>query len=228
MEVWGLINITKSNELVFKWILNFVAKAIIDQAETEVIVRPNSALPLAHLAFTILHEFPEFEYYLNARFVKKCPYIIGYTCAIDSEEGRKRMGWKRTSDNKWEDDVKYDERMGGIVIVWAVMTRLTDYNLQLTLYSLPASWTFLARVANLNQQLLSNTHFTVLGNWWEACSAQFSGAYGSQSKKLLHVIVSQLTDVVANRKFPSAARLRILGEDWMQRGQIESLKQMEP
>ncbi|KAK6890134.1 mRNA export factor GLE1 [Candida tropicalis] len=227
-EVLELIKPTKADELVFKWILNFVAKAIIDQAETEVIVRPNSALPLAHLAFTILHTFPEFEYFLNARFIKKCPYIIGYTCSIDSEEGRKRMGWKRTSDNKWEDEVKYDERMGGIVSVWSVMTRLTDYNLQLPLYNIGSSWTFLARIANLDQQLLSNTHFAILGNWWEACAAQFANAYGGQSKKLLFVVVTQLTDVVANKKFPSAARLRILGEDWQQRGRMESLKEMEP
>ncbi|RCK54603.1 Nucleoporin GLE1 [Candida viswanathii] len=226
-EVVDLIKATKVDALVFNWTLNFVAKAIIDQAETEVIVRPNSALPLAHLAYTILHEFQEFAYYLDARFIKKCPYIIGYTCAIDSEEGRKRMGWKRTTDNKWEDDAKYDERMGGITTVWAVMTRLTDYNLKLPLYSMAASWTFLARIANLNQLLLSNVHFAILGNWWEACAAQFVAAYGKQSEKLMYVIVTALTDVVANRKLPSAARLRILGEDWVKTGRIESLKEME-
>ncbi|KAL6452751.1 GLE1 mRNA export factor GLE1 [Candida maltosa Xu316] len=226
-EVIEMVNVTKSNELVYKWILNFIAKAIIDQAETEVIVRPNSALPLGQLACVLLNTFPEFEYYLNARFIKKSPYIIGYTCAIDSEEGRLRMGWKRTSDNKWEDDVKYDERIGGIVTVWAVMTTITDYQPQKPMYCAEASWKFLARMGNLNQSLLANAHFAVLGNWWEAAGTQFLNIYGTQARKLMCVIVTQLTDVVANKKYPSAARLRIFGDEWITQGKIETLKQME-
>ena len=73
-EVIGMIKAVETNALVFKWVLNFTAKAIIDQAETEVIVRPNSAVPLAKLAYAILQEIPDFEYYLNARFIKVSIY----------------------------------------------------------------------------------------------------------------------------------------------------------
>lgn len=226
-EVIALIKAVESNALAFKWVLNFTAKAIIDQAETEVIVRPNSAVPLAKLAYALLQTFPEFEYYLNARFIKKCPYIIGYNCSIDSEEGRERMGWKRPDGSKWEEETKYDERMGGIVSVWAAMTTITNHGSQKLLYSFESAWQFLARTANLPVNMLINTHFTILGNWWEAAGASFLPVYGKQSQKLMYVVAVQLTNAVASKKFPSGARLSIMGEEWVTKGRIQSLKAME-
>ncbi|EGW32977.1 uncharacterized protein SPAPADRAFT_137172 [Spathaspora passalidarum NRRL Y-27907] len=226
-EVVHLITQTKSDDLAFNWILNFVAKAVVDQAETEIIVHATQAIPLAKLAYSLLVEFPEFEYYLSARFVKKCPYIIGYTCDISTEEGRKRMGWK-FRDGKWEDAVKYDERVAGICTVWSVMSRLTDFPQQIPFYSFEATWKFLARMGNTELDLLSNTHFAILSNWWECAGKFFSSRFGRQSQKLMMVLVADLTNAVADRKYPSAVRLRIMGEEWLQHGKIESIKEMEP
>lgn len=225
MEVYNLVVPTQSNELVYKWILNFIAKAIIDQAETEVIVRPFAARPLAALAYFLLEKFPDFEYFLTARFIKKCPYILGYTCSIDSEEGRKRMGWKRNQDNKWEDDVKYDERVGGICTVWSVMTHQS--NTQIGIYSHTSSWKFVARILNTDKNLIRNTHFELLANWWEATGGAFANEYGNQSRKLMFAMVGAFVDAVASKRFPAAARLRLLGEEWQTRGTIQGLKQME-
>lgn len=225
MEVYNLVIPTQSNELVYKWILNFIAKAIIDQAETEVIVRPFAARPLAILAYFLLEKFPEFEYFLTARFIKKCPYILGYSCSIDSEEGRKRMGWKRNQDNKWEDDVKYDERVGGICTVWSVMTH--ESPAQIGIYSHRSSWQFVARILNTDLNLIRNTHFELLANWWEAVGGEFENEYGYQSKKLMFAMVGAFVDAVASKRFPAAARLRLLGEEWQTKGMIQGLKQME-
>lgn len=116
-EVTQFIQMAKSNELAFKWILNFVAKAVVDQAEKEVTVKPTAALPFRfRLTYQLLISFPEFEYYLTARFIKKCPYIIGYSSTIETEAGRLRMGYKRTN-NQWEDSGKYAERVSGICTV---------------------------------------------------------------------------------------------------------------
>lgn len=224
-EVIQFINLTKENELAYKWILNFVAKAIVDQAETEVIVKPTAALPLARLTYSLLSHFPEFSYYLIARFVKKCPYLIGYTCTIDTEEGRTRMGYKRRN-NQWEDSVKYDERVSGICTVWAVLTRLSDKG-QLDEYSFQASWKFLARILNTDLQLITNTHFAIVANWWEAAAAQFLTTYGNQSQKLLVTLVRDWPLAVSDKKFPAAARLLILGEEWGKSNRITSLKEME-
>jgi len=224
-EVVQYIQMAQGNELAYKWIMNFVAKAIIDQAETEVIVKPTAALPLARLSYQLLLTFPEFEYYLTARFVKKCPYIIGYSCTIETEEGRLRMGYKR-KDNQWEDPVKYDERVSGICTVWSVMTRLTEFP-QHPKYSFEASWSFLARLLNTDKKLLTNTHFAVTANWWDGAANNFLPKYGKQSQKLLSSVIQDWPLSVSDKKFPAAARLLILGEDWMNHNKIESLKEME-
>jgi nucleoporin GLE1 len=224
-EVIQYIQMAQGNELAYKWIMNFVAKAIVDQAETEVIVKPTAALPLARLSYQLLLTFPEFEYYLTARFVKKCPYIIGYSCTIETEEGRLRMGYKR-KDNQWEDSVKYDERVSGICTVWSVMTRLTEFP-QHPKYSFEASWSFLARLLNTDKNLLTNTHFAVTANWWDGTANNFLPKYGKQSQKLLRSVIHDWPLSVSENKFPAAARLLILGEDWMNHNRIESLKEME-
>lgn len=234
-EVIALIQESRGaqNELVFSWILNYVAKAIVLQAETEVTVKLSAALPLARLSRSILATFgQEFGSFLKARIIKKCPFVIGYTCAIDSEQGRKRMGWRRSEAGAWEDDVKYDERVAGVCTVWAVMTRLgatdalTAAAVADDFFCMRASWSFAARVANTDRQLLTNAHFVCLGNWWEACCVQIVQQFQRQGQKLCRVVAFDLTASVADMKLPGAARLLILGEDF-QNGKIEQIKEME-
>ncbi|KAI3407172.2 hypothetical protein KGF56_000012 [Candida oxycetoniae] len=227
-EVITLVEPVKADELAYKWILNFMAKAIVHQAETEVIVRPFAATPLAHLAYSLLVTFPEFEYFLAARFVKKCPYIIGFTDPMTTVEGRLRMNWKQYEDDQWESDVKYDERVAGICTVWAVMTQFLSGAGKEGLFSEKSSWQFVARILNTDLSLIRNTHFEVLANWWEATAAHFLQVYKRQAVKVLQLMVSQFVDAVADRKYPSAARLRILGEDWIKMNRIEPMKEMEP
>lgn len=216
------------DQLVFKWLLNFVAKAIIDQAETEVVTSPNMAVPLGMLAMKLLLSFPQLEYYLTARFVKKCPYILGYNCSIDTENGRYNMGWKRRDQN-WEDEVKYEERVSGIASVWAVMTTLApkDLSSEFWFYSMSNCWSFVARLLNLDSSLLLSTHFSIAANWWEAGAEHFANTYGKQAHKLLITLLTEWPLSVSNQKFAGAARLLIIGEEFMKTGKFEKLKPME-
>lgn len=224
-ELSSLVEQAKATgELGYKWILNFIAKAIVDQCETEVTVKPAASLPLARLAYRILQTYSEFEYFLLARLVKKCPYIIGYTCAIDTEEGRFRMGWRK-QDGKWLDEVKYEERVAGICTMWSVMCRLPEQ--AFVNFSITASWKFLARIANTNLALLINAHFSCLSNWWDASALEFSQMYGKQAAKLMKLVSLELTNKMAEKRFPSAARLLILGEDLFNNNKIETFKEME-
>lgn len=208
----------------YRWLLNFIAKAIVHQAEAEVTVKPTSALPLARLAYSLLRCYPEFELFLSARFIKKCPLIIGYSCSVESEQGRERMGWKRF-DNNWEDEVKYEERVAGICSVWSVMTRLEDQTIDL--YRISSAWVFLARLLNTDKRFLSNVHFACASNWWEACAQQFLRLYGFQGQKLLKLLCVDWPSSVSDKKWASAVRLSILGESWLTNNKVESLKEME-
>lgn len=226
-EVVELIHQSKTQgDAVYRFILNFVAKAVVAQAETEVTVKPSAALPLARLTEKLMATFAELEYYLAARFVKKCPYIIGFTCSIDSEEGRVKMGWKRV-ETKWEQENKYEERVAGICAVWAVLARLPDHK-STTLFTPEAIWQFVARLLNTNFSLISNPHFMVACNWWEAAAAWALHAFGKQGHKLCRALTVDLPQALADKKFPGATALRLLGKEWLEQGSVKSLKEMEP
>ncbi|CCK67930.1 nucleoporin GLE1 KNAG_0A02410 [Huiozyma naganishii CBS 8797] len=217
------------NPLIYPWILNFCAKAIVHQAETEVRVKPESATPLAKLSCFLLQQFPELGELLMARFVKKCPYVIGYTCAIETEKGRSSMGWKRKSDDKWESDTSYDERMAGMMTLFAAITMLPESNQQPVneKWSVVASWQIVARMANLPTASLTNTHFILLGAWWDSCAFEFLGTFGNQADKLLRLVGDALTQSVNEHKFVGAARLRILYEDYVQNRTIKQFQPMD-
>lgn len=212
------VNVVKGHEPAFSFILNFIAKAIVSQAEAEIVVQPNAALPLATLASNILNAFPELHEYLMARLVKKCPLIIGYTCGIDTEEGRYRMGWRR-KESKWEEIDKYDERLAGICSLFAVLTRVNQ-----KFFPISMSWTFLARMGNLDRKLILNVHFFCIANWWESCAKHFIQAYGIQACKLLQVLAFNLTE---GFNFPAATRVRLLGEEGIHPN-IKTIKEMVP
>lgn len=231
-EVITLINETKPNELAFKWIMNFVAKAIVAQSETEVRAHASSSLPLGKLALNLMVEFPELKEFLIARFVKKCPFVIGYTCAIDTEEGRLRMGWKRHDGSKWEDEVSYDERMAGMMTVYSVLTRLpldAKYYNNLE-HPLPISngWIMLARIVNQPNNLLTNAHFMVISSWWEASAFEFTQVYGKQGVKMLNLLWTSWVQSVEDKKLSAAKTLQTIGEDWSQTGKINKFDEMEP
>lgn len=225
-EVADLVNYTKPNPLAYKWILNFIAKAVVAQAEAEVTVKPTAAIPLARLTAYLLNHLEGLDYYLCARFAKKCAFIIGYTCPIDTEEGRVRMGWKR-SDGKWESEVKYEERVGGIATVWAVMARL-DTAQKFAFFSMPAEWKFVARTLNRDKALIGNVHYGIICNWWEAAAANLVQTYNRQAQKMLNLAVGPWAKYGQLKSFPAATRLEILGEDYRTKNTFNLIKDMEP
>lgn len=230
-ELSQLIDDTKSDQLAYLWILNFISKAIVHQAENEVGVKPESSIPLGKLTLFLLIRYSEFKELIMARFVKKCPFTLGYTCKIDTETGRLNMGWKRNSNDKWEDDTTYDERMGGIITLFSVITKLKLPNDMIMTnmhpLSIENSWKLLSRISNTEINLLTNTHFIVIGFWWDSCAIEFLIKYGNQGNKLLNLICNELTDVIKDLKYVGAARLRILYED-MINNDMKSFPEMEP
>lgn len=217
-----------ANEIVYHWVLNFFAKAVVAQAEVETIVSIQTATPLGKLAAMMMVRYEPLKELLLARFVKKCPLVIGYTCAIDTEEGRIRMGWKRKG-GKWEEPNSYSERLSGICAVWTAITiSQVDTAGQPHPYPIENSWRFAARLANTPVELLTDTHFSVMGIWWDVASEIFLNEYGRQGQKLLELIHTKWIAQVAERKYPAALRLLLLGEDWKKEGKLGNLLPLEP
>lgn len=208
-HVLELLRPAMADELAYKCLLNIVAKTLVSQAETEVVVRPAAAVPIATLAVQLMQQFPELDYFLSARVVKKCCFVLGHTCAVDTEQGRVRMGWRR-AHGKWEPEVKYEERVGGICSVWAVMCRL--HPASHPLFSMAAQWRFLARLLNTDAALVANCHFVIVCNWWEASAREFCSVYGRQAHKAVRLALGAWSDVGRQRLYPATTRLEILGE----------------
>jgi nucleoporin GLE1 len=235
-ELTALINQTKATDLAYKWILNFVSKAIVSQAETEVRAKPSSSIPLAKLTLNLLCEFPELKEYLLARFIKKCPYIIGHCVPLTNENedaSFREMAWRK-HDDSWESQVSYDERMGGIATLFCVITRLPiDQRYFSTMkHPLPISnaWVFIARMLNTPRQRLTSTHFMVASAWWEACAREVLLNTGAQGRKLLFAVSHDWCALVSDEKgkYPASNTLQTLGEDWQKEGRVQGLPDMEP
>ncbi|KAK7207711.1 GLE1-like protein-domain-containing protein [Myxozyma melibiosi] len=213
-------------DLAYRYVLNAFSKAVVDQAETETIVSPTSAFPLGTLCIYLMSQHPLLRDLLIARFVKKCPYVIGYTCPINTEEGRIRMGYKRV-DDKWEDETQYCERMGGIMMVWAAMTGMGNATQSVQPYPMIHSWTFAARIMNTPVDQLTNAHYTVAAAWWDLNAQRFLAAYGMQSQKMLTLMWDKWTAAASEKRYPAAARLRLLGETWRDTGNLGIARPME-
>lgn len=234
-EICKLISQTESNDLAFKWILNFVSDAIISQAETEVSVNSHSGLPLAKLTLNLLIIFNDLSYYLLTKFYISCPYLIGYSCSQDTEEGRLRLGWTRDEETKkWESEIQHNERLSGITTLYSIITRLKldsnylNYNPSYTNHPLPInhSWIFLSRMVDIPTSLITETHYVIVGSWWDACASEFLQAYGKQSQKLLALISNEWCSF-DGKSSAGKVRIKLLAEEWQQ-GKMQSIPDMEP
>ena len=74
---------------------------------------------------------------------------------------------------------------------------------------------------------LTETHYTIVGSWWDACASDFLQAYGKQSVKLLLLIANQWTAAANGKACASMVRLKLLGEEWTMNGKIKSFPPME-
>ncbi|CAN6671088.1 mRNA export factor Gle1p [Trichomonascus vanleenenianus] len=219
-EIEAVINEAKAqNELAYRWLLNFLAKSVVQQAEAEVAVKTDAAQPLGILTVQAMVRLEGFTELLIARFIKKCPHLIGYTNPLKTEEQYTLMGWKRR-DDKWEDEGQYSERIGGMVSVWAVIThsKFTEASNRTHPYPISHAWKFLARQLNKDPQYIHSSDFSAVAAWWDISATRFLQAFGKQGEKLLDLAWDAWTDSVKDRKYPSAARLRLLGEEWKKTG----------
>lgn len=234
-----------ANILAYKWILYIFTKLIISQAESEVAVSSKSGLPLSRLAVYVLVRYPHLKEILFAKFMKKCPFILGYTCSIDTVEGRIRMGWKYTNKNSvnktFEAETNYAERLGGIFTLWSLMStvKLGDNQAVVARLGVPQqqlvqplgiskSWIMVSRLLNVDRPLITNAHFYLLCNWVQAAATQFLQAYGNQGSKLLVYLFTDYTQGFTGKDFTAAVKLIALGEEWRNTGKLGSLDPMEP
>lgn len=212
-----------SNQPIYFWGLNFFSKTVLDQAETEVSVSLDRALPLALLCCYMMTTFSDLKDFLIPRFFKKCPFLLGYTCSLGSEKGRNTMGWK-----DGEDPSLYNERMAGITATWATLTSCQPLSPNdVHPYPISHAWKFLSRMLNTPVERLTDGHFAVVGGWWDVSSKVLEKAFGRQGTKILQLICSGWAVSVKDNKFPAAKRLELIGNEF-RTNKFKALKSISP
>ncbi|KAG5438824.1 hypothetical protein PCANB_002544 [Pneumocystis canis] len=198
---------------VYHWILNFLSKAIIKQAETEVTVNLYSAYPLATVCVFLMSNHPDLVDILLARFAKKCPYTIPYLkYNRNTEEGKKALGFYRLKNGKFEEETSYTERQCGIFAVFSAIIQTEYVPNYLPIHF---GWTLLAKL--LNEPPPSETVFAIISTFIDIAGNAFTKHYGLQADKLIRLAVN---DWIGDNKGSNAARLRILGEEWITQRKI--------
>lgn len=208
-----------SNPLIYQFLLNLYAKLLIEQSESEANVKLQNALPLAMLTVLLWADFPEIGDFVIPRFIKKCPQLIGYYCSINTEDGRKLMGWKKDEDTgKYESQDKYMGRLAGICAVWACMTQSKLAQDIPHPYNMGHSWKFMARMLNKPHEEVTQVDHCLVAAWWDMTALRFSEAFGKQGLKVLELAWKDWTEGYSD---PPSMRLRGLGENWKLSGKID-------
>ncbi|EPX75081.1 RNA export factor Gle1 [Schizosaccharomyces octosporus yFS286] len=201
--------------LVYRWVLNFFCKAVVKQAEAEVSVNLSSAFPLAKLCLLLCSQNPDLFDLLIARLQKKCPWVIPTIYNLHTEVGRKKLGYRKLADGRYEQQAPYIERQCGIFAVYAAFVSLDD--------SLgPRSWKLFSRLLNLTSprefldkdQDLGQTLCSIVTTYLDIAGRTLLRLYGNQGRKLLAASFST-PFVGAEGGGSPYGRLRIVGEDWL-------------
>lgn len=175
-----LVNQTKADSLAYSWILNFIAKSLVHQAELECRVKPEMAIPLAELTHVLTSQFPELiPQFLIPRLIKKCPLILGFM-----SNDKKEMGFKVKQGE--ESKAVYVERMDGILAYYGTLCKLSNKN-HVFIHSI---WKMITRWANMELNMMDGD--LVLGSLvtvLECCGNELFIKFGRQVEKLIAVFL---------------------------------------
>ncbi|KAI8927632.1 GLE1-like protein-domain-containing protein [Entophlyctis helioformis] len=207
-------NLTEANKAgpqMFELVMDMTAKQIIKQASTEVAVKRNMAFPLANVCVLLFNKHKEFLPILLGRFIKKCPYIVPlYPRKLPDEpvlQFRKRQGYKIADGQLSETDVQYEERMCGILSLYAAIVQTDNIP---NSYGIAHGWTWIARILNLKPRkitpLLIHTFLDVAGH------ALFT-TYKSQAWKLAMYIANVSLPIMPPSANASTTRLKLYLEE---------------
>ncbi|WYZ38671.1 hypothetical protein EsH8_III_000585 [Colletotrichum jinshuiense] len=170
---------------LFVYLLNILAKAIIQQFANEGGANPKSAEPVGIVTAQI---FSNKDYQwrggslidiLIAKFRVSCPVLFGSRGSDKTENGRKAIGWKRENGN-WIPEQAHNDRMTGLGAGFAAIA-LRDFSKASKTNPYPPTnyWKAMAQIVNSPPQLVSNTQYIVLKSMIDGHEQRFINFYGN-------------------------------------------------
>ncbi|KAG9245232.1 GLE1-like protein-domain-containing protein [Calycina marina] len=181
----GAANNGEKLPAVFIWLLNYLAKAIVNQCVNELADRFGQADPVGVFVATIFSHSPIFWReepmidILMAKFRIACPALFGLRGNEKTDQGRARLGWKNL-EGRWYTEEGHMTRMKGIAIGYAAIS-LRDFSRTKFKNPWPPSnyWASLSSILNTPGNEASKTQIAVLEAMIRGFTTKFIGFYGT-------------------------------------------------
>ncbi|OLN82094.1 Nucleoporin GLE1 [Colletotrichum chlorophyti] len=213
----GAVNNGPQLPALFIYLLNILAKAIIQQFANEGGANPKAAEPVGIVTAQI---FSNKDYQwrggslidiLIAKFRVACPVLFGSRGSDKTEAGRKAIGWKK-EDGNWIPEQSHNDRMTGLGAGFAAIA-LRDFSKASKANPYPPTnyWRAMAQIVNSPPQLISNTQYVVLKTMIEGHEQRFINFYGNAAIAALRLALVEFP-----KKAPpgatAAQALAVLGD----------------
>lgn len=170
---------------LFLFLLNHLAKAIINQFINEAASNTKTADPVGVCAAAVFSD-PTFQWrgqplidILIAKFQVVCPVLFGARGSEKTDQGRDLVGWKRRG-TAWVPEAEHMDRMTGLAAGYAAIA-LRDFSKakKENPYPMPHYWESMAKIVNTPPQQMSVTQCVVLRSMIDHHEARFLQFYGS-------------------------------------------------
>ncbi|KAK6954172.1 Nuclear pore complex nucleoporin component [Daldinia eschscholtzii] len=202
---------------LFLYLLNHFSKAVINQFINECGAQPKTADPIGVIVAMIFSK----DVYLwrgktlidilMAKLRVVCPVIFGYRGSEKTENGRLRLGWKKTEAG-WAPEQQHSDRMKGLGAGYAAIA-LRNFSNSKNTNPWPPSryWTSIARIVNTPPAEISNTQCVVLRAMIESSEEKFIQFYGSAAIAALRKALVEFPEKAVD-KTPGVSGLQVLAQ----------------
>jgi len=206
--------------LMFIYLLNIFAKALIRQLISEASAKSTAAEPIAILAHQIFSDVrfqwrnESFIDIMIAKYRVVCPVLFGIVGNEKTEQGRTLLGWKKDGNN-WVSIQEHNDRMAGLGVGYASLA-LRRYAKTTRRNPFPPHhyWTAMAAIINTPHDLICSTQYVVLKSMLENYGEKFVGFYGDMARAALRVALFHLP-LQAPEGDSNAGALKLLREKWV-------------
>ncbi|KAI9359603.1 GLE1-like protein-domain-containing protein [Zopfochytrium polystomum] len=212
------------SEDAYMVLLDAAAKAIAKQADTEVAVQRTKAFPLALVCVLLFDAHPPFRPILLGRLIKRCPQIAPMYMKKRPDETdddfARRCRYKKDADDNRETEEQFNERMSGIVALYAAILQSTTA--KGNQHGMEYAWSWLSRIVNLKPRRVT-AH--VIQSFLEVAGHAFIKTYGRQAVKLLQFIYQFYIPKMPAECVASATRLSLfLERDFLKTGTMPPME----
>ncbi|CAJ2508163.1 Uu.00g093490.m01.CDS01 [Anthostomella pinea] len=214
----GAIHNGRQLPSLFIYLLNTFSKAVINQFIDECGAQPLMADPVGVIVAMIfsnksfLWRGKTLIDILMAKFRVVCPVLFGYRGSEKTEQGRKRLGWKREKGASWVPEQQHTDRMKGLGVGYAAIA-LRDFSKSPNTNPWPPSryWASFAKIVNTPSAEITNTHAVVLRAMIEVSEERFCSFYGTAAIAALRKALVDFPNR-AEIKTPGVSGLLVLGQ----------------